>query len=97
MARAAAEKAISESGLVRSVNKARTMCAASPKPRPGWLEDAAQDLISGVLGQLHVKVMAPRDEDTLREATSGNSRSGDSAAGPRHDRPPRREPDRLVR
>ena len=50
----------------------------------------------GVSGHLPVRVTARRNEDTRQGTASGNYRSGDIAAGPRRDPPPRRQLDRPV-
>ena len=50
----------------------------------------------GVSGHLPVRVTARRNEDTRQGTACGNYRSGDIAAGPRRDPPPRRQLDRPV-
>src|SRR5450755_3912119 len=72
------------------------MRAAFEKPCPLLLEGTAQGFAIGVSAYLPVMVMARRNEDTRRGTASGNCRSGDIAAGPRRDPPPRRELDRSV-
>ena len=69
---------------------------AALEAAPSWLEDAAKGVGIGVSGHLPVSVTARRNEDTRQGTASGNYRSGDIAAGPRRDPPPRRQLDRPV-
>ena len=75
----------------------RSRCAQRLRSRAlfGW-KTRRKDVAIGVSGYLPVRVTARRNEDTRRATASGNCRSGDIAAGPRHDPPPRRGLDRSV-
>ena len=74
----------------------RSQGAAFEKPPLfGW-KTRRKGVGIGVSGHLPVRVTARRNADTRQGTASGNYRSGDIAAGPRRDPPPRRQLDRPV-
>src|SRR3954451_20767216 len=73
--------------------KSLPMRAALEKPRPPWLENAAQGVAIGGSGYRLIRVTSRRNEETRRATASGNYHSEDIAARPRRDPSPRRELD----
>src|SRR5262245_35986164 len=76
--------------------KSLPMRAVLEKPRPPWLENAAQGVAIGGSGYRLIRVTSRQNEDTRRATASGNCHSEDIAARPRRDPSPRRELDRPV-